>query len=506
MKRFFALLLCLMMALSLIPAAAAEDIEIVEVESIGVGVPDDPHFGEDPISVIDSAIPAEPEASPNSGVVIDIDHFPDDGFRAYVRSEFDANGNGVLSDTEIASATYVDVSYSEHNVHSLRGIEYLTALENISCEEVWLSELDISKNPLLTTLNCKGCGLNSLDLSNNEALTNLYAHGNYISTLTIGNCPGLLEAYLHGDSGESLGYKWYSGSGAYLSVDPSTTISTESTISVPSILTQPKSRTAEESDSVDFTVIAVGGSLKYQWYYRTSSTGEWKKSSGTGATTKTLSVEAKSYRSGYQYRCRVSNDAGYRYSSAATLTVLAKPAVTTQPKSQSAAEGKTVKFTVAATGGSLKYQWYYRTSSTGEWKKSSGTGATTKTLSVEAKSYRSGYQYRCRVSNTKGYKYSSAATLTVVAKPSITTQPSSKTVSAGTTVKFTVKATGGDLNYQWYYRTSSSGTWTKCTGTGATTATLTVEAKSFRSGYQYRCRVSNAAGYKYSSAATLTVK
>ncbi len=96
-------------------------------------------------------------------------------------------------------------------------------------------------------------------------------------------------------------------------------------------------------------------------------------------------------------------------------------------------------------------------------------------------------------------------TLTVVTKPTITTQPASKTVSAGTTVKFTVKASGGALKYQWYYRTSSSGSWTKCTGTGAATATLTVEAKAFRNGYQYRCRVSNAAGYKYSSAATLTV-
>ena len=273
----------------------------------------------------------------------------------------------------------------------------------------------------------------------------------------------------------------------------------------PTITTQPKSQSVAEGTTAKFTVKATDAE-SYQWYYRKNSSDTWKKSTTTGAKTATLSVTAESYRSGYQYRCKVSNSAGYKYSSAATLTVVTKPAVTTQPKSQSAAEGTTVKFTVAASGGSLKYQWYYRTSSTGEWKKSTGTGATTKTLSVEAKAYRDGYQYRCRVSNAAGYKYSSAATLTVVAKPTITTQPSSRTVSAGTTVKFTVKATGGNLKYQWYYRTSSTGSWQKCTGTGATTATLTVEAKSFRSGYQYRCRVSNAAGYKYSSTVTLTVK
>ena len=35
--------------------------------------------------------------------------------------------------------------------------------------------------------------------------------------------------------------------------------------------------------------------------------------------------------------------------------------------------------------------------------------------------------------------------------------------------------------------------------------TLTIAAESHRNGYQYRCKVRNAAGYVYSSAATLTV-
>ena len=78
------------------------------------------------------------------------------------------------------------------------------------------------------------------------------------------------------------------------------------------------------------------------------------------------------------------------------------------------------------------------------------------------------------------------------------------TAAAGQSVSFTVKATGDDLSYQWYYRTSASGSWSKSTnGTGAT---LTIEAKSYRSGYQYRCVVTNSLGSATSSAATLTVK
>ena len=72
------------------------------------------------------------------------------------------------------------------------------------------------------------------------------------------------------------------------------------------------------------------------------------------------------------------------------------------------------------------------------------------------------------------------------------------------TAKFTVKASNA-TSYQWYYRTSSSGSWQKTSLTGATTATLSVKAKSSRSGYQYRCKVSNSYGYVYSNTVTLKV-
>ena len=46
---------------------------------------------------------------------------------------------------------------------------------------------------------------------------------------------------------------------------------------------------------------------------------------------------------------------------------------------------------------------------------------------------------------------------------SITGQPASASAVAGNTVKFTVKASGSGLQYQWQYRTSSSGTWKNST-------------------------------------------
>ncbi|MBR5343329.1 MAG: leucine-rich repeat protein [Oscillospiraceae bacterium] len=275
----------------------------------------------------------------------------------------------------------------------------------------------------------------------------------------------------------------------------------------PAITTQPKSITAASGDTATFKVTATGSDLSYQWQYRTSSSGTWKNSSGTGSNKASYPVSAASYRDGYQYRCKVSNAAGTATSSAATLTVVSmlKPKITTQPKDITTLTGNTVTFKVAATGGSLSYQWYYLSGPDATWVKcSGGTGAS---LDVEAKLYRSGYQYRCVVTNDLGSVTSREATLTVnkIEKPTITRQPSSVSVTAGKLATFSVTATGtGSLSYQWYYRKSSTEDWIKCTdGTGTS---FTVEAKTYRNGYQYRCGVKNSAGTTYSNAATLTVK
>ena len=267
------------------------------------------------------------------------------------------------------------------------------------------------------------------------------------------------------------------------------------TLSVkPGITAQPTDQTVAVGDTAVFTVKAAGKNLSYQWQYRTGATGEWYKcSNGTEAT---LTVQALAYRSGYQYRCKVTNKCGTAYSDAATLSV--KPGITTQPKSVTVSAGANASFTVKAEGAA-GYQWQYRVNESGGWSNcSNGTAAT---LTVQALSYRSGYQYRCKVSNAAGTAISDAATLHI--KPGVTTQPKSVTVSAGATVKFTVKAEGAAA-YQWQYRTSATGEWYKCSD-GAEAA-LSIEARAYRSGYQYRCKVSNAAGYVYTDAATLSVK
>src|SRR4029077_4149558 len=110
--------------------------------------------------------------------------------------------------------------------------------------------------------------------------------------------------------------------------------------------------------------------------------------------------------------------------------------------------------------------------------------------------------FRVLVSNTAGTVTSAAATLTVNAAtvaPSITTQPTSQTVTAGQTASFSVAATGtAPLSYQWQKNGVAI--------SGATSSSYTTPATtSSDNGAQFTVAVSNTAGSVTSNAATLTV-
>ncbi|MBR5365912.1 MAG: hypothetical protein IK132_06700, partial [Clostridia bacterium] len=92
--------------------------------------------------------------------------------------------------------------------------------------------------------------------------------------------------------------------------------------------------------------------------------------------------------------------------------------------------------------------------------------------------------------------------LTVVG---ITTQPTSKTVTAGTSVSFKVVATGA-TSYQWQLSSDGGTTWSNCSSTGYNTDTFTFTAGTAQNGRQYRCQVKNGDVTVTSNSAKLTVE
>ncbi len=270
----------------------------------------------------------------------------------------------------------------------------------------------------------------------------------------------------------------------------------------PKITTQPKNTSVVIGGTAKLTLAAEGTDLKYQWYYRNSSTDSWKASTMACGKTSVFSFTAQESHSGHQYFCKVTSKYGSTNSNTVTVTV--NPKITTQPKNTGVVIGGTAKLTVAATGTNLKYQWYYRNSSTDSWKASTMACGKTAAFSFTAQESHSGHQYYCKVTSKYGYTNSNAVTVTV--NPKITTQPKDTTVSKGATVKLTVAAKGTNLTYRWQYRNSSTDTWKNSTMACAKTSTFSFTAAASHSGHQYRCAVSNGKGTTYTKAATLTVK
>ena len=268
------------------------------------------------------------------------------------------------------------------------------------------------------------------------------------------------------------------------------------------ITTQPADVASLVAKKVSFTVKVTGTSPKYQWQVSTDDGTTWTDISGADKATYTIS-SVTTAMDGNLYRCVVSNSLNTVKSTGAKLTVMVAPGVTTHPSDVTQKEGRTVKLTVKATGGNLKYQWYMQENGTTFWTKIKGATKATYAFSAERKLNK--YHFRCRISNDAGAVYSNPCQLTVVCKPVIKTQPSNRTGKVGGSVTFKVKASGTALKYQWYMRSSAKGDWKAIAG--ETTASLTISGiKKGWKGRQYRCRVYNDAGIVYTKAATLSIK
>lgn len=178
--------------------------------------------------------------------------------------------------------------------------------------------------------------------------------------------------------------------------------------------------------------------------------------------------------------------------------------ITKNPSNVSLTSGETGKFTVAATGTGLKYQWYYKKAGASSW--SIWKGHTTATTSGVSNDTWDGMMLKCVVKDSSGKTAESkTATVSVKIPLSITSQPASVTVKSGTTVKFTVKARGKDLTYQWYYKKAGASSWS--IWKGHTTATTSAKANDTWNGMQVRCAVIDSSGNKVSSrAAVVTLK
>lgn len=138
---------------------------------------------------------------PGYWIPINKTYFPDDTFRAYVKSHFDTDNSGFLSDNERLTVTTINCSGSADNpgnIRSLEGIRYFPNLKALGFAYNAVTELDITGNRALETLYCSNNQLTGvLDLSVNTRLQQLYCSNNRLTALNLTQNTALQILYAH---------------------------------------------------------------------------------------------------------------------------------------------------------------------------------------------------------------------------------------------------------------------------------------------------------------------
>ncbi len=230
------------------------------------------------------------------------------------------------------------------------------------------------------------------------------------------------------------------------------------------------------ASGVVLKVAAKGGygTYSYQWYKNGSAV--------SGATSQSYGTTTAG-----SYYCIVSDNLGQSIKSR-TCEVIAKLAVTTQPKSQTVANGKTAALSVGVSGGKspYTYQWYKNGSTI--------SGAASGTYNASSSG-----NYYCLIKDASGQSvYTNTVVVTVANAISITSQTQNYPVlSSGGTASLKVYASGGygTLKYQWYK------------GNGTAVSGADSYMYSATSAGIYYCKITDELGqYKYSSNITVVNK
>lgn len=117
-------------------------------------------------------------------VLLNKTNFPDDTFRMFIRNSQTMNPdlNDYLTQDEVNNIKTIDVS--NKNISNLQGVEFLTKLTSLSCNQTNITALDVSALTALENLSCAYCTrLTSLNLYYDY--TYGYSHNTVMKTLNV---------------------------------------------------------------------------------------------------------------------------------------------------------------------------------------------------------------------------------------------------------------------------------------------------------------------------------
>ena len=273
----------------------------------------------------------------------------------------------------------------------------------------------------------------------------------------------------------------------------------------PKFYTEPASSTNALGATAQFSATVAGTTpLTFQWYFNALALANSGRISG--ASSNFLSIAPLQTNDGGVYWLVATNIGGSETSTLAQLSVALPPAILTQPANWNVVTGANIALFVSASGTPpLSYQWQHDGV---DLKDGNGVaGATTTSLSLANVQTNDAGNYTAIVSNIAGVISSAAATVLVAptsTSPSVTTQPASQILLAGSDASFSVTASGTQpLAYQW--RKFGVNLTDGVAVSGAASTQLSLHSVALSDGGNYDVVISNGGGSITSSIATLTV-
>lgn len=256
-------------------------------------------------------------------------------------------------------------------------------------------------------------------------------------------------------------------SGAALCQDTSDVVSAN-TVDSPTITAQPLGYSACQTANTPLSVNVTGGAstLNYQWQEASAATGPWTDINGANTNSYSPSVGAGSQF----FRVLVTSPGGTctdAISDPANIVVDQAVSISAEPQSLTQCVGGSQSISATGTGTGLQYQWQSAPAPTGPF---SDILATLNNYTPPSTAAGTNY-YRLIVRSANGFcrDTSVAATATVVADPTITTQPSGAVGCGVASTNLSVVASGGTgtQSYQWQSGTSATGPFTDINGATA---------------------------------------
>jgi FG-GAP-like repeat/Immunoglobulin I-set domain/Fibronectin type III domain len=269
-----------------------------------------------------------------------------------------------------------------------------------------------------------------------------------------------------------------------------------------SVTLNPSSDTVTAGQPATFTAAASGNpNPTVQWEVSTDNGASYN--AVPGATSDTLTFTTVANNNGNLYEAVFNNAQGSATTTAATLTVLFAPSVTANPSNDTVTAGQPATFK-AATSGNPNPLVQWDVSTNGGISYHPVSGATSDTLTFTTAANQNGNLYEAVFMNAQGSATTTPATLAVLLAPTVTSNPSNDTVTAGQPATFTAAASGNpNLTVQWDVSTDNGASYNAVPG--ATSDTLTFTTTANQNGNRYEAIFTNAQGSATTTAATLTV-